>query len=58
MANNFSGVRIQKIVCFLIVVTTPSARKVDDSGIDGAYETFCDAAYDCMLEVNDATVKI
>ena len=31
----------------------------DDSGIDGAYETFSDAADDCMfLEVNETTVKI
>jgi hypothetical protein len=31
-----------------------------DSGIiDGAYETFSDAAYDCMLlEVNETTEKI
>ena len=30
----------------------------DDSGIDGAYETFSDAADDCMLlEVNNATVN-
>ena len=31
----------------------------DNSGIDGAYETFSDAARNCMLlEVNEATVKI
>jgi hypothetical protein len=31
----------------------------DDSGIDGAYETFSDAADDCMLlEVNNTTVRI
>jgi hypothetical protein len=31
----------------------------DDSGIDVAYETFSDAADDCMLlEVNDTTVRI
>jgi hypothetical protein len=31
----------------------------DDSGIDGAYKTFLDAADDCMLlEVNDTAVKI
>jgi hypothetical protein len=31
----------------------------DESGIDRAYETFSDAADDCMLlEVNEATVKI
>lgn len=30
----------------------------DNSGIDGAYETFSDAADDCMLlEVNNATVN-
>jgi hypothetical protein len=31
----------------------------DDSGSDGAYETFSDAADDCMLlEVNNITVRI
>jgi hypothetical protein len=31
----------------------------DDSGIDGAYEKFSDAADDCMLlQVNDTTEKI
>ena len=31
----------------------------DGSGIDGAYETFSDAADDCMLlEVNNTTVRI
>jgi hypothetical protein len=31
----------------------------DDSGIDGAYETFSDAADDCMfLEVNETTVRL
>jgi len=31
----------------------------DDSGIDGAYEKFSDAADDCiLLQVNDTTEKI
>ena len=52
-------ITLEQVPAWLAFMRSKISFFVDDNSGGGAYETFCDAADDCVfLQVNDTTVRL